>query len=74
MKLTITQTELAKLLEITRHAVPTKPINPSLANLLLVCDRQSQQLTVTAFDLRLGIRAMCSCNVENGGKIAVTTE
>lgn len=71
MKLTISQIELDKLLEITRHAVPTKPINPSLANLLLVCDSQSQELTVTAFDLRLGIRAMCSCNVESGGTIAL---
>ena len=71
MKLTIGQTELAKLLEITRHAVPTRPINPSLANLLLVCDRPKEQLTITAFDLRLGIRATCRCNVESGGKIAL---
>lgn len=71
MKLTIGQIELVKLLEITRRAVPTRPINPILANLLLVCDSQSQELTVTAFDLRLGIRATCRCNVESGGKIAL---
>ena len=71
MKITILQTELAKVLGISSYAVPTRPPNPILANLLLESDLNTQQLIITAFDLSLGIRAIVSCNVESSGKIAI---
>jgi DNA polymerase-3 subunit beta len=71
MKITILQTELAKVLGISSHAVPTKPPNPILANLLLESDRNTQQLIITAFDLSFGIRAIVNCNVESSGLIAI---
>ena len=71
MKITILQTELARVLGISSYAVPTRPQHPILANLLLESDRNTQQLTITAFDLSLGIRAIVSCNVESSGKIAI---
>ena len=72
MKLTISQTELVKVLEITRHAVPSRPPNPILTNLLLICKCETQKLTITAFDGSLGICAKCICNVETGGEIALS--
>lgn len=72
MKLTISQTELVKVLEITRHAVPLRPANPILTNLVLICECETQQLIITAFDLSLGICAKCICNVETGGEIALS--
>ena len=71
MKITILQTELARVLGISSYAVPTRPQHPILANLLLESDRNTQQLTITAFDLSLGIRAIVSCNVESSGLIAI---
>lgn len=71
MKLIIAQTELDKLLEIVSHAVPKRPAHPILSNLLLVCNTVAQQLTITAFDHRLGIRATCACDVQQDGQIAL---
>ncbi len=71
MKITILQTELARVLGISSYAVPTRPQHPILANLLLESDRNTQQLIITAFDLSLGIRAIVSCNVESSGKISI---
>lgn len=71
MKIRISQTELALVLEVADSAVPSRPASPILANFLLIADSNTQQLTIAAFDLSLGIRAESKCNVEGSGQIAI---
>ena len=64
MKLKISQTQFASILEIASHAIPSKPIQPILSSFVLHGNSETQKLTVTAFNLNLGIRAQCDCTVD----------
>lgn len=71
MKLKISQTQLESVLAIASHAIPTKPTHPILSSFVLHSNSETQKLTVTAFNLSLGIRAQCDCTVESEGTIAL---
>ncbi|MDV2994863.1 MAG: Beta sliding clamp [Chroococcidiopsis sp. SAG 2025] len=71
MKLKIPQTQLESILAIASHAIPTKPTHPILSSFVLHGNSETQKLTVTAFNLSLGIRAQCDCIVESEGTIAL---
>lgn len=71
MKLICSQTQLSTNLSLVSRAVPTRPTHPILANVLLVADVESQQVSLTAFDLSLGIKTSFSAEVIAGGAIAL---
>ncbi len=71
MKLICTQSDLSTHLSLTSRAVPTRPTHPVLANVLLVADAETNQVSLTAFDLSLGIRTSFSAQVLQGGAIAL---
>lgn len=71
MKLVCTQSDLSTNLSLVSRAVPSRPTHPVLANVLLSADAESQQVSLTAFDLSLGIRTSFSAVVETGGEIAL---
>lgn len=71
MKLKISQPQLESVLAIASHAIPTKPTHPILSSFVLHGNSETQKLTVTAFNLSLGIRAQCDCTVESEGTIAL---
>lgn len=71
MKLVCTQSDLSTNLSLVSRAVPSRPTHPVLANVLLQADVQTQQVSLTAFDLSLGIRTNFPAEVETEGAITL---
>jgi DNA polymerase-3 subunit beta len=71
MKLVCTQSDLSTNLSLVSRAVPSRPVHPVLANILLHADTQTNQVSLTAFDLSLGIRTSFDAEVLEGGAIAI---
>ncbi|MBD2570362.1 MULTISPECIES: DNA polymerase III subunit beta [Nostocaceae] len=71
MKLVCAQSDLSTNLSLVSRAVPSRPTHPVLANVLLQADAQTNQVSLTAFDLSLGIRTSFSAEVLEGGAIAL---
>ena len=71
MKLVCIQSDFNSNLSLVSRAVPSRPTHPILANVLLIADAQTQQVSLTAFDLSLGIQTSFSADVETGGEITL---
>ncbi|AKG21813.1 DNA polymerase III subunit beta [Calothrix sp. 336/3] len=71
MKLVCTQSDLSTNLSLTNRAVPSRPTHPVLANVLLQADAETNQVSLTAFDLSLGIRTSFTAEVWQSGAIAM---
>jgi DNA polymerase III subunit beta len=71
MKLVCSQSDLSTNLSIVSRAVPSRPTHPVLANILLQADAQTNLVSLTAFDLSLGIRTTFSAEVIQSGAIAL---
>ncbi|BAY98490.1 DNA polymerase III beta subunit [Tolypothrix tenuis PCC 7101] len=71
MKLVCAQSDLSTNLSLVSRAVPSRPTHPILANVLLQADAQTNQVSLTAFDLSLGIRTSFNAEVWEGGAIAL---
>ena len=71
MKIVCTQSDLSTNLSLVSRAVPSRPTHPILANVLLSADAQTQQVSLTAFDLSLGIRTSFPAQVATGGEITL---
>jgi len=71
MKLTCIQSELNTNLSLVSRAVPSRPTHPILGNVLLVADAEAQKVTLTAFDLSLGIQTSFAATVETSGKLTI---
>jgi DNA polymerase-3 subunit beta len=71
MKFTCTQSDLNSNLSLVSRAVPSRPTHPVLGNVLLVADERQGRVSVTAFDLQLGIYSSFSAEVSREGKVAL---
>ncbi|MTJ13499.1 DNA polymerase III subunit beta [Anabaena sp. UHCC 0187] len=71
MKLICSQSDLSSNLSLVSRAVPSRPTHPVLANILLQADAETNQVSLTAFDLSLGIRTSFSAEVLESGVIAL---
>ena len=71
MKLACTQSDLNTNLSLVSRAVPSRPTHPILANVLLQADAEAQQVSLTAFDLELGIRTTFAATVMTSGAITL---
>ncbi len=67
MKFTCSQAELSAALALVGRAVSTRPSHPVLANVLLTADAGTGRLSLTGFDLSLGIQTSIPAAVENSG-------
>ncbi len=71
MKLTCNQSDLNTHLSLVSRAVPSRPSQPILANVLLTVDAATQRVSLTAFDLTLGIQTTFAAEVESSGAITL---
>lgn len=69
MKLVCTQTDLNAKLALLSRVVPTNPAHPVLANVLL--QAEADRVSLSVFDLSLGIRVWLPAEVETPGAITV---
>ena len=74
MKIVCTQSDLNNSLSLVSRAVPSRPTHPVLANILFRADKETGQVTLTAFDLSLGIRSSFITEVIESGEIAVPSK
>jgi DNA polymerase III subunit beta len=71
MKLVCTQNSLSTSLSLVSRAVSTRPTHPVLANVLLVANAETQQVSLSAFDLSLGIQTTFAASVEESGRLTL---
>jgi DNA polymerase-3 subunit beta len=71
MKLVCTQSDLNTNLSLVSRAIPSRPSQPILSNVRFIADRQTQEVSLIAFDLSLGIQARFAATVEEGGDLAL---
>lgn len=71
MKFICEQNDLSTNLSLVSRAVPSRPTHPVLANVLLTADSEKQRVSLTAFDLSLGIRTSFPAQVETSGEITL---
>lgn len=74
MKFNCEQSVLNAHLSIVNRAVPSRPTQPILANIKLVADKANQTISLTAFDLAVGIESIMSAEVEESGAIALPSK
>ena len=71
MKLVCTQNSLSTSLSLVSRAVSTRPTHPVLANVLLVANVETQQVSLSAFDLSLGIQTSFAASIEESGRLTL---
>lgn len=71
MKFICTQSELNTHLSLVSRAVPSRPSHPVLANVLVAVDEATQRVTMTGFDLSLGVQTVFPAQVEAGGRLTL---
>ncbi len=71
MKLICSQTELNTALQLVSRAVAARPTHPVLANILLTADQGTERISLTGFDLNLGIQTSIPANVETSGAMTL---
>ena len=71
MKLTCSQAALNSNLQCVSRAVATRPTHPVLANVLLTADEGTDRVSLTGFDLSLGIQTTFAAAVEQSGAITL---
>ena len=71
MKLVCSQAELSASLQLVSRAVNARPTHPVLANVLLTADAATGRLSLTGFDLSLGIQTSLQAEVEESGAITL---
>ena len=71
MKLVCSQSELSASLQLVSRAVAGRPTHPVLANVLLQADAVTGRLSLTGFDLSLGIQTSITAQVETSGAITL---
>jgi len=71
VKIICSQIDLKNKLSLVSRAVPSRPTHPILANVLVFADESKNKVTLTGFDLILGMRSTFPAEVETGGVITL---
>lgn len=71
MKFVCSQSDLNTHLSLVSRAVPSRPTHPILGNVLFVANPEKGQVTLTAFDLSLGLQTHVNAQVSKGGSLTL---
>ena len=71
MKFVCSQSDLNTNLSLVSRAVPSRPTHPILGNVLVKANQEQQRVSITAFDLSLGIQTSFAAEVVVGGEVTV---
>ena len=74
MKLVCSQNELNTALQLVSRAVANRPTHPVLANVLLTADAGTGKLSLTGFDLNLGIQTSLIASIDSSGAITLPSK
>ncbi|MBO6971341.1 MAG: DNA polymerase III subunit beta [Prochlorococcus marinus CUG1431] len=71
MEIICNQNELNNAIQLVSKAVASRPTHPILANILLTADQGTNKISLTGFDLNLGIQTSFDGTVKNSGAITI---
>jgi len=74
MEIVCNQNELNNAIQLVSKAVASRPTHPILANILLTADQVTNKISLTGFDLNLGIQTSFDATVKNSGAITIPSK
>ncbi len=74
MEIICNQNEFNNSIQLVSKAVNSRPTHPILANLLLTADQGTNKISLTGFDLNLGIQTSFEANVKKSGAITIPSK
>mgnify|MGYP000350554791 CR=1 FL=1 len=74
MEIICNQSELNNAIQLVSKAVASRPTHPILANILLTADQGTNKVSLTGFDLNLGIQTSFDATVKNSGAITIPSK
>ena len=74
MEIICNQNEFNYAIQLVSKAVASRPTHPILANLLVTADQVTNKISLTGFDLNLGIQTSFNANVKKSGAITVPSK
>ncbi len=74
MEIICNQNEFNYAIQLVSKAVASRPTHPILANLLLTADQGTNKISLTGFDLNLGIQTSFDAAVNKSGAITVPSK
>ena len=74
MDIVCNQNELNNAIQLVSKAVASRPTHPILANILLTADQGTNKISLTGFDLNLGIQTSFDATVKNSGAITIPSK
>ena len=74
MEIICNQNEFNYAIQLVSKAVSLRPTHPILANLLLTADQGTNKISLTGFDLNLGIQTSFDANVKKSGAITIPSK
>ncbi|MDC3168900.1 DNA polymerase III subunit beta [Prochlorococcus sp. AH-716-E17] len=74
MEIVCNQNEFNYAIQLVSKAVASRPTHPILANLLLTADQGTNKISLTGFDLNLGIQTSLDATVNKSGAITVPSK
>ena len=74
MEIICNQNEFNNAIQLVSKAVSTRPTHPILANILLTADKVTNKISLTGFDLNLGIQTSFDADVKKSGAITIPSK
>ncbi len=74
MEIVCNQIELNNAIQLVSKAVASRPTHPILANILLTADQVTNKVSLTGFDLNLGIQTSFNASVIKSGAITIPSK
>ena len=74
MEIVCNQSEFNNAIQLVSKAVASRPSHPILANILLAADQGTNKISLTGFDLNLGIQSSLDAHVTKSGAITIPSK
>lgn len=74
MEIVCNQNELNNAIQLVSKAVASRPTHPILANILLTADQGTNKVSLTGFDLNLGIQTSFNATIKNSGSVTIPSK
>ena len=74
MEIICNQNDFNNAIQLVSKAVALRPTHPILANILLTADQSTNKISLTGFDLNLGIQTSFDGTVNNSGAITIPSK
>ncbi len=74
MEIVCNQNEFNNAIQLVSKAVASRPTHPILANVLLTADQGTNKISLTGFDLNLGIQTSFDATINKSGSITIPSK